>query len=221
MSEQTKELMGGILSGFDALIAAAPEERERDGARECDRMDSKGWALRAVTGWPDRYRDAVETPPHGEEWLAAFEIAKEAVKKGGIVVFYGKRGGGKTRMAAELAVISGFSRYRTAMRFFLTVRATFRKDSEKTELEIIDELATTPLLVLDEIQERGETSFEDRLLTHVIDARYAANLPTILIANLTKKELAASLGASIVSRAQENGKSIEFTWDSYRKQPTP
>lgn len=219
MSEQTEKLTGEILSGFEALIAAAPEDRQSDAAIERDNTASRGWALRGVTGWPDRYREAVETPPRGEEWLAAFEVAKEAVQKNGIVVFYGKRGGGKTRMAAELAVIAGMSRYRTAMRFFLTVRATFRKDSERTELEVIDELATTPLLVLDEIQERGETGFEDRLLTHLIDARYAANLPTILIANLTRKELSASLGDSIVSRAQENGKSIEFTWESYRKQP--
>jgi DNA replication protein DnaC len=196
-----------------------PEQKSR-AAIERERTSTKGWSLRTVTGWPDRYRQAVETPPQGEEWLSAFDEAREAVSKGGIVVFYGKRGSGKTRMAAELAVIAGSSRYRTAMRFFLTVRATFKRHAEKTELEVIDELATTPLLVLDEIQERGETGFEDRLLTHLIDARYAANLPTVLIANLTKKELAASLGDSIVSRAQENGKSIEFNWESYRK-PTP
>ena len=124
-------------------------------------------------------------------------------------------------MAAELAVIAGNSRYRTAMRFFLEVRATFRKCSERSEIEVIDELTGSSLLILDEIQERGETPFEDRLLTHVIDARYAAMKPTILIANLTKAELSASLGESIVSRAQENGKSIEFNWESYRKQPTP
>ena len=122
-------------------------------------------------------------------------------------------------MAAELAFAVGSSRYRTAMRFFLEVRATFRKNSESSEMEVIDELAKSDLLILDEIQERGETPFEDRLLTHVIDARYAAMKPTILIANLSKSDLAESLGKSIVDRARENGKSIEFTWPSYRQQP--
>jgi len=217
-----------LIQNLDALIAAAPDEilptAEQIAAAEEQRRiklrDARAWqALGSRTGWPEKYLEAVKTPPHGQEWLVAFDIAAEKVRKKGIVVLYGKRGGGKTRMAAELAVVVGGSQYRTAMRFFLEVRATFRRDAMRSEMEVIDELATAPLLILDEIQERGETAFEDRLLTHVIDARYAAMKPTILIANLTKSELSQALGDSIVSRATENGISIEFNWPSYRKQP--
>ena len=215
-----------LLTNLDDLIASAPEEipatpEEIAAAAEESRIkirDAKAWqAVGGRTGWPVKYLAAVKTPPHGEEWLKAYEAAKERVLMNGIVVLYGKRGGGKTRMAAELAVMIGSSRYRTAMRFFLEVRATFRKDSEKSEMDVIDELAKADLLILDEIQERGETAFEDRLLTHVIDARYAAMKPTVLIANLAKSDLAESLGKSIVDRARENGKSIEFNWPSYRE----
>lgn len=217
-----------LLANLDDLIANAPEEipatpEEIAAATELERIrirDARAWqAVGGRTGWPVKYLDAVKTSPHGEEWLKAYEAAKERVLLNGIVVLYGKRGGGKTRMAAELAVMTGSSRYRTAMRFFLEVRATFRKDSEKSEMDVIDDLAKADLLILDEIQERGETGFEDRLLTHIIDARYAAMKPTILIANLAKSDLAESLGKSIVDRARENGKSIEFTWPSYRAQP--
>jgi len=216
-----------ILNNLDFLIENAPDEipptHEEIAARaEASRIklrDAKAWqALGPRTGWPEKYLEAVKTPPRGEEWLSAKESAKDRVQKNGIVVLYGKRGGGKTRMAAELAFMVGSSRYRTAMRFFLEVRATFRRKSEISEMEIIDDLAKADLLILDEIQERGETAFEDRLLTHVIDARYAAMKPTILIANLLKSDLAESLGKSIVDRARENGKSIEFTWPSYRAQ---
>jgi hypothetical protein len=213
------------INNLDALIAAAPDgptEAELEAIAETERIKAVEFrqriALGSRTGWPVKYLEAVKSPPHGEHWLSAFEIAKERVKLKGIVVLYGKRGGGKTRMAAELAVMVGGSRYRTAMRFFLEVRATFRKGSERSEMDVIDELALADLLILDEIQERGETPFEDRLLTHVIDARYAANKPTVLIANLTKPELSQALGASIVDRAKENGKSIEFNWPSYRAQ---
>ena len=217
-----------LIQNLDALIAAAPDEilptAEQIAAAEEQRRiklrDARAWqALGSRTGWPEKYLEAVKTPPHGQEWLVAFDVAAEKVRKKGIVVLYGKRGGGKTRMAAELAVVVGGSQYRTAMRFFLEVRATFRRDAMRSEMEVIDELATAPLLILDEIQERGETAFEDRLLTHVIDARYAAMKPTIMIANLTKSELSQALGDSIVSRATENGISIEFNWPSYRKQP--
>lgn len=220
--------IGDILTRFDALIEAAqpeiPKTPEEIAAQEHDeKMKERDFrlmlALGQRTGWPEKYLHAVKEAPHGREWLKAFDEAKECVKRNGIVVLYGKRGGGKTRMAAELAVMVGRSRYRTAMRFFLEVRATFKKGSEQTELEIVDDMAKADLLVIDEIQERGETAFEDRLLTHVVDARYAAMKPTVLIANLTKSGLTEALGTSIVDRARENGKSIEFNWPSYRTQP--
>ena len=212
-------------SKLDEMIANAPDEVPQtpeeiaaaEVAANLKQRDAKAWrALGSRTGWPAKYLDAVKTPPWGQEWLVAFEAASERVRMNGIVVLYGKRGGGKTRMAAELAHMVGGSQYRTAMRFFLEVRSTFRKNSERSEMEIIDELTGADLLILDEIQERGETPFEDRLLTHVIDARYSAVKPTILIANLAKSDLAESLGKSIVDRARENGKSIEFNWHSYR-----
>ena len=215
------------LAAFSRMIDNAPQlspdeeaaQAAAEAAQEASRaQESRLYhALGTKTGWPAKYLEAVRTKPHGSEWLAAYQVAKERVQKNGIVVLYGARGGGKTRMAAELAAMVGNSRYRTAMRFFLEVRATFRKGSEKTELEVIEELASTPLLILDEIQERGETPFEDRLLTHVIDARYAGMRPTVIIANLTKSNLASSLGPSIVDRARENGKSIEFNWPSFRE----
>jgi SpoVK/Ycf46/Vps4 family AAA+-type ATPase len=214
-------------SNLDELITNAPEEipptpEEIENKRietAIKEKDARAWrALGPRTGWPEKYLEAVKTPPHGKEWLMAQESARERVRMNGIVVLYGKRGGGKTRMAAELAFMVGSSQYRTAMRFFLEVRSTFRKGSERSEMEVIDELAKADLLILDEIQERGETAFEDRLLTHVIDARYSAMKPTILIANLAKSDLAESLGKSIVDRARENGKSIEFNWPSYRQQ---
>lgn len=231
MNTSKKELdesLAKLCATIDAQIAAAPPcvpptPDEIEAAKiEAQRKALAARVFRAIgprTGWPARYLEAAGAPPHGSQWLAAMELAEETVRKNGITVFYGPRGTGKTRMAAELSIIAGGSRYRTAMRFFLDVRATFQRDSELSEKDVLDDLAETPLLVLDEIQERGETSFEDRLLKHLIDARYAAMRPTILIANLTKKELASTLGPSIVSRAQENGKSIEFNWDSYRAKP--
>lgn len=208
-------------TSFDELIASAPDEIPDDPAKIATEALAKrqGVALGELTGWGERYLQAVKVPPVGGPWLAAYAIAEERIMQDGIVVLYGSRGGGKTRMAAELAVMVGNSRYRTAMRIFVDIRATFRKSSERSESDILDGLIRTDLLVIDEIQERGETAFEDRLLTHLIDARYSEMKPTILIANLQKKDLAASLGKSIVDRARENGKSIEFDWPSYRATP--
>lgn len=218
----TASTVNELMARLDAIIEQTPEPTPEELASRQERaVNESREALRAAaigesTGWPKRYFEAVETPPEGKEWLAAFETAREFLRGNGILVLYGKRGCGKTRMAAELALTVGRSQYRTAMRFFLDVRATFGPAATQTESDIINELTSTRLLILDEIQERGETAFEDRRLTHVIDNRYAEMRPTILIANLTKRELADSLGPSIVDRARENGKSIEFNWQSYR-----
>lgn len=220
MTNTVEKSIDKLMEWIDSIPEPTPEEIAAENAQRQIRArnDARQRALGFGTGWPEKYLEAVSVDPRGQEWLAAFEVAKQKVQSNAILVLYGKRGTGKTRMAAELAIVAERSKYRTAMRFFLEVRASYKKNAAQTELEIIDELAKTPLLILDEIQERGETAFEDRLLTHLIDARYAANKPTILIANLNKSELTQTLGNSIVSRAQENGKSIEFNWDSYRGQ---
>lgn len=174
-------------------------------------------SLGVKTGWPTAWADRVlAASPTGEQWLAAARRAQEKINTGGIVLLCGQRGNGKTRLAAEFAIRNGSSRYRTAMRFFLEIRATF-SNRDVSELDIIDDLAKTDLLVIDEMQERSESDWENRLLTHLIDARYAENRPTILIANMSKRELASSLNTSVIDRIRGNGVTVEFNWDSYRK----
>jgi len=218
-----------ITPEIDRLLAELPEadETEQDTPPETPAMAPN--RLLSAFGWPDRYLEPLENL-QGGEWLAGIALSAPIIEQGGILILHGKRGTGKTQMAAEIARSKRFpfdaangperkrsAHYQTAMRFFLTVRATFKKGSDKTELEIIDRMTEPGLLVIDELQERGETAFEDRLLTHLIDARYGAKRPTILIANLTKEQLGPALGPSIVDRASENGRRIDFTWNSYRR----
>lgn len=218
-----------LTSALDKIIAELPDAEDGESVAPDLAPPAPQNNLLAAFGWPDRYLAPEETLSGGE-WLSSIALAHPVVEAGGILILHGKRGAGKTRMAAELARSKRFPNdqrsdhhqtrsavYRTAMRFFLSVRATFKKGSKVSEMEVIDQLIAPGLLVLDELQERGETAFEDRLLTHLIDARYGARRSTILIANLTKEQLGPTLGPSIVDRASENGKRIDFTWDSYRR----
>lgn len=228
--------LADFIDRMDAMIAAIPEDNadRTDGAAERTR---RSWhPILAANGWPDRYTGELGEP-EGGEWKAAFALLSPVIERGGIGLLHGKRGAGKTRMAAEIARSGRFpfdstagakltggaperkrtAVYRTAMGFFLDVRATYKKNSRETERDVIEALTRPGLLVIDELQERGETPFENRLLTHLIDARYGAKRPTIIIANLTAKELGETLGPSIVDRVFEDGKRIDFTWDSYRR----
>jgi DNA replication protein DnaC len=67
------------------------------------------------------------------------------------------------------------------------------------------------------MQERGETPWEDRLLTHLIDRRYASEKDTLLITNQSKESFIQSIGPSAASRIVEVGGIVTCDWPSYRK----
>lgn len=217
-------------SSLDELIASMPEEPEAASAPPAPPKRDI-W----LPGWDARWRQD-ESEPRGEKWWEAHGKALKVVNSGGIVVLHGTRGSGKTKMAYHLSLSTDFpldrkgefaagmvmprrhtARYTTAMGFFLDVRATFGKKSKRSEREVVDEMTDPGLLILDEIQERSESAWENRLLTHIIDSRYGSLRPTIIIANLTAAEMKDSLGPSIMDRIYETGGAIEFTWESYRR----
>jgi DNA replication protein DnaC len=177
--------------------------------------------VESLSGFPSRYVEELEN----DAWYDTFKKAKAVVERGGNALLCGTRGGGKTRMAYEIAQRAVLPRHRgkakrvfkTAMRIFLEIRSTYRRDSKESELDVIDNLTTCRLLVIDEVQERAESTFEAQKLTGIIDDRYRHKLPTILIANLTPEAFLETLGPSICDRCNEDGGLLEFTWQSFRK----
>ena len=192
--------------------------------------------MKLLKGFPSRYEDAPEAT--GDTWLAHYAQALATVDQGGIVVMYGAHGTGKTRMAWELArkcsskdatvSVGGIgwntskrdrpAIYTTAVGLFREIRGTYSKDAEFSEAQVIKKHTEAGLLVIDEMQERGKTEFEDRELTSIIDERYAHERPTILITNYTREKLAASLSPAVLDRIRENGCGLNFNWTSFRKQ---
>jgi len=184
-------------------------------------MPAENDALFKSTGFAARYRPEWQRPT-SEGWVDMFDRATKEIKRGGILALVGRRGAGKTQMAAELVRDHqrARGRYTTAMELFLRLRASFRKDSTESEREIVRALSRCPVLVIDEAQERGGSEWEDRILTHIIDNRYGAQKPTILIANLTAAEMAAQLGPSICDRIKDAGGMLEFSNESWRGRST-
>ena len=162
-------------------------------------------------------REVCEEP---QAWVNVRERVLKGMASGFMVALIGKRGPGKTQIA-EQAINHACSLqwpalYVRAMTIFLDLRATFKSESD-TEASIIERYRSPKLLVIDEMQERGETPWEDRMLNHLIDLRYGDMTDTLLIANLTRKAMKKSLGESISERLRETGGIIECTWPSFRK----
>lgn len=168
-------------------------------------------------------------------------------KDGLLVILVGARGTGKTQAAAELVKAACRlyatqeaprrvvriddhlssdiyeppsdtpALYRTAIELFAELRAAFTKDSNTSEAKALKRFLDTRLLVIDEAQERGQTDFEDRMLTHLIDRRYSNMRDTVLITNTKPDELSKSLSPSIADRASQCGGVLVFTGPSLRR----
>jgi len=153
-------------------------------------------------------------------WADKREVAWGIVSSGGIVALIGARGNGKTQIGVDLIRRSSLegnrAAYLKAMDFFMDIRSTFARDAVKTEERVIEEFSTPRLLVIDNLDRRGSSEWEDRLLTHLIDKRYDRTVGTILIANLSEADFAAHIGADIADRIRDGGGLIVADWPGFR-----
>jgi DNA replication protein DnaC len=206
------------LSKFLTLSDDEIQSREAQAiAEESAQRVIKANALMSKSGLPKRHLHPVI--PTGEGWLKLEARLKARVGSGFIIALCGPRGTGKTQLAASCAretTIHGKTpTYTTAMGFFLDIKESF--DGKRSEKEVIGRYCSPSLLILDEMQERGETAWEDRLLTHLIDRRYGAEKDTLLITNQDKESFLHSIGESVASRISETGGVALCNWESYRQ----
>lgn len=225
MNDHPSFLDSDPISALDALIAAAPDiPAPAEPTKPAVSVSMKGWDARHLS-----MKD-----PTGAEWLQVFEEAKQAVKDCGLVALIGDRGTGKTQMAALIAsdglwpsddgkwnghrnVRDHTALYVRAMDIFLDLRDANKRDSKISEKEVLGRWTEVGLLVIDEFQERGESEWENRVLTNLIDKRYGSEKPSIIIANYDRQQLSAALSPSIKDRMHENGRSFLCNWGSFRR----
>ena len=179
------------------------------------------------SGVGKRHRTNMVRDPSGR-WATTLEQVRKKMGTGCLLALIGNRGSGKTQMAAHLIRdrvdsmpppkerVAGPPRMVRAMEFFLDLRACYRTAATQSERDALKTYASPSLLVIDEAHERGESDWENRMLTHLIDRRYSEMLDTILIANLTEEPFKKSMGPSIISRLQETGGIVVCNWPSFR-----
>jgi DNA replication protein DnaC len=191
-----------------------PQSKISDHERE-----QKLQALTKAAGIPRRHSERNEFK--NEHWRQKLESLRAKLGSGFLIALIGIRGCGKTQMAVEL-IRAQIQRLKsahltTAMDIFLDIKSAYRKGSEIDERQILNRFFEPRLLVIDEIQERAETAWEDRILTHLVDRRYKDERDTILVGNSTREKFEKEMGASIVSRLNETGGIIVCDWESFRR----
>lgn len=171
-----------------------------------------------AAGIPLRHRSV---PPESDsEWQRKLGETAERLGSGFLIAITGVQGTGKTQFGAALIVTACRSgeraRYACAMDFFIALKESFDDGAKASERQVLAAFIKPKLLVLDEMDERSESAWENRLLFHMLNQRYNSMLDTLIISRRPREEFIASLGASIQSRIQETGGIITFNWPSFR-----
>ena len=165
---------------------------------------------------PKRHMEA-EVSDTGK-WAEAKIRACDAIAFKQGVLLSGLRGTGKTQIAVacgrKSAELGRSVKYMQASELYRACREAMQDNRESARIK---EFQRIGLLIVDEAHVRGETDYEDRTLTEIVNGRYMQSLPTILITNQGTDAAAKALGPSIVSRFHESGIVIECNWTSYRK----
>lgn len=142
-------------------------------------------------------------------------------KAGACLIFCGDIGTGKTHLSIGIAhavLEQGGQAVFTSVRGAVAaVKATWEHGAEKTEPQVLRELVSPDLLILDEVGVQFGSDTEKLIMFDIINGRYEARRPTIIISNLALGELEKFLGARAVDRLREGGgKVVVFDWESYR-----
>ncbi|CAB5512037.1 hypothetical protein LMG26857_01326 [Achromobacter anxifer] len=152
------------------------------------------------------------------EYADSFATARAA---GRGLIFCGTPGTGKTHLAVGImhqVLEAGYSaRFAVVLDAMQAVKSTYRRDAASTEAAVLEKLTAPDLLVLDEIGNQYGSDTERMILTNVINNRYNAMKPTIMLSNLAKDKLGAELGERVIDRMREGGgRMVIFDWDSHR-----
>lgn len=208
-----------VISDEEAATATARAEEQR-------RKDVADRLLEAAAP-PKRYAAAslaqlarVPADVHAAYADAAARVAR-LTERPAILGLVGDRGPGKTWIGWGLVL--DFCRaarpamHLKALDYFAELKRTYGASARRDESAVETDYLRPELLVIDELHERGDTPWEDRMLSRLVDKRYDAMLATLLISNQTVEAFKERVGPSIADRMKEDGGGIIVCdWPSVR-----
>ncbi len=216
------------------LAARATEEaeatRKAEQARQA-RIEARLHAAGIPAAFRDRSFDTYEV--NSEKMANAVAVVREFAdgfwsrhnQLGTFLVLGGDRGTGKSHLAIAAAMQvmhRGTAMYLRAGDLIRMVRSTWRRDSDKSEDEVLGLLSVgLDLLIIDEVGIQRGTEDEQLILFDILDRRYSELKPTVLLTNLEGPAFSEFLGPRIMDRLRERAIFVPFKWESHRGKKTP
>lgn len=151
---------------------------------------------------------------YAEQFPANFRAGRSLLLTGNV-------GCGKTHLASAIIRTVVADRCRAliipAGDIVSIARASMVPDSGYTDRDVAVHLGALDLLVIDEVGAQKGSEYELGLLHSIIDRRYQAVLPTVMISNLSTDGLKSYIGDRALDRLRQNGgQQVGFTWSSMR-----
>jgi DNA replication protein DnaC len=211
-------------------MAVEDKEREEKDRKEQERVKQAAFQKRFDDCMIGRrfksvsFRDYKPQGDHATKVLAFCERYAETfadrLKAGDSLCMVGACGTGKNMLAAAICnkvmADGATALHTTAIKIVRKIKATWA--TKEDEQVAIASFSTPDLLVIDEVGVQFGTKTEQMFLTEVINDRYEAMRPTILISNLLAKDLEGYLGHRAIDRFYEGDSSVlVFDWSSYRR----
>lgn len=174
-------------------VKAAEEEEDRR-ARQAARVEARYRELVARAGIPKMWREVTFENSDPNLNKAAFKVARRYAEKydpalSGTLVFYSKGyGRGKTHLAICIAnYILHQLRcpvlFKKARDLLLEIRRTFSERGTETEADILNQVLSVNLLLLDDVGVDNPSPWLESTYWTVFDRRLEWQLPTIITAN--------------------------------------
>uniref|UniRef100_UPI00037354DB ATP-binding protein n=1 Tax=Thioalkalivibrio sp. ALgr3 TaxID=1239292 RepID=UPI00037354DB len=208
----------------------AREAAEETRAMERDRSTRKASQAQGESEVPRRFRHVrLESfEPRNSEQKQAHRLVQQLVTAlrsnpdgARNIVFLGAIGGGKTHLAwgavNSVNESGGQAVYMKTPKLMMRLKSSYSADSSVRPEDILGALVAADLLVLDEIGFHSDSDSERKTLAYILDERWAQMRPTMVVSNLSLKELTVALGGQAsMSRLFSESDAIVFKGEDQR-----
>lgn len=223
-TSNTEDLTHQIAARLGKIVVPNEEAERRRERYTRITTEANAGALWDRSGVPKRHAMLAfqaHSPHQDHPWSQTQAKVFGAIGRGVTVCLTGVGGTGKTQIGVDAirkVTDEGKSGlFTTASGMFGAIRAANLPGSSKSEMEIVNRFRRPALLVIDEVGQRSESAWENRIFFEILNSRYGDMSDTIMTCNLGLEELSQSLGPSILDRMREGGGIIDCQWQSFRK----
>ena len=174
------------------------------------------------SGVPEKFfKQSFETFEVGrEQEMDAYDVVRNFADnpKNKVLALCGNNGNGKTHLGCSVIRQCG-GEYITSSMLCIKYDSATGFNANMTREQILHHYSKVKMLVIDECCKYFlKEELEKFLLMQIICMRYENGLPTVLISNANKESFIKFLGKAVYDRLTEVCTTVEFNWESRRKE---